>query len=477
MEADRIQEEGERHRRVAEEEKERVCRAAEDEVERKSKEADEEAERVRKAVEAEHQMKMEEEAEKVQRRIEAEAEKEAEEARKRAAEAVEKTRKRVEEEMERARRRVVAEAELAKKRADEESERVKRRVEAEAERVRRKATEEAERTKRETEERAQRAERELAKKRQERETARRLMESQARRDEEMARIADKRSLLEGMEAPPVEDNRFRVGEWVRKNCSFLQWAAELGVGLEFGENGLADQTAPLAPTFGPSTDVHEWTAPPSAEVLEHDSVPPVPVMVSSRSSEEGLLRKAQSTMTCPPLLKVPEGKPVNREDLHPTVDREVVFQRRVEATPSRAEDNSKRTDQVLTRSSSTQVNLDRERDLERSQRPTSPRSHCCGGEFPPCSAGAGSNAFKKLLETQAQVNAFTMLSHVRPKEKFSGDVKRLDLETFLCEFEVMTAILGATAAMKLMELKHWFVGKAALVVARFSHAKDEENRV
>ena len=80
----------------------------------------------------------------------------------------------------------------------------------------------------------------------------------------------------------------------------------------------------------------------------------------------------------------------------------------------------------------------------------------------------------KLLETQAQASAYAMLSHVRPKDKFSGDTKRMDLEDFLCDFEASTAVPGATASMKLMELKHWFSGKAALVVKGFGRAEDAE---
>ena len=83
-----------------------------------------------------------------------------------------------------------------------------------------------------------------------------------------------------------------------------------------------------------------------------------------------------------------------------------------------------------------------------------------------------SEATNRLIEVQAQNNAFQMLAQRRPKEKFSGDTKRVDFETYLRKFEVMTDLPGATDVMKLMELEHWFTGKAGLVVNRFLTARD-----
>jgi hypothetical protein len=45
-----------------------------------------------------------------------------------------------------------------------------------------------------------------------------------------------------------------------------------------------------------------------------------------------------------------------------------------------------------------------------------------------------------------------MLSQRRPQEKFSGDLKKIDLESYMKKFDVMMEVPGATDAMKLPEM-------------------------
>ena len=101
---------------------------------------------------------------------------------------------------------------------------------------------------------------------------------------ELARIADEYGLLEGTRAPPAEDNRSRVDDWVTQNW---RRAEEPGVGLELREGGPVDPAAPRGATLGLPMNVCVQTALPAAEVLEPDSTPSAPVVVSRHLPEEG----------------------------------------------------------------------------------------------------------------------------------------------------------------------------------------------
>ena len=81
-------------------------------------------------------------------------------------------------------------------------------------------------------------------------------------------------------------------------------------------------------------------------------------------------------------------------------------------------------------------------------------------------------ATNRLIEVQAQFNAYQMLQQRRPKVKFSGDATKMDFEAHMRKFEVMTDVPGATDVMKLDELGHWFMGKADLVVGQFAASRD-----
>ena len=88
------------------------------------------------------------------------------------------------------------------------------------------------------------------------------------------------------------------------------------------------------------------------------------------------------------------------------------------------------------------------------------------------SIATSAEATNRLIEVQAQFNAYQMLQQRRPKLKFSGDTTKMDFEAHMRKFEVMTDVPGATDVMKLDELGHWFMGKADLVVGRFATSKD-----
>ena len=90
-------------------------------------------------------------------------------------------------------------------------------------------------------------------------------------------------------------------------------------------------------------------------------------------------------------------------------------------------------------------------------------------------AGAASDATTlSLLEIQTQAHAYQMLVQKRPRHKYSGDNKHIDLESFLHQCKALMNVAGATASMKLAELPYWFSGNAGLIIDRFIGEADAD---
>ena len=72
-----------------------------------------------------------------------------------------------------------------------------------------------------------------------------------------------------------------------------------------------------------------------------------------------------------------------------------------------------------------------------------------------------------LISIQTEAHAQSMLYQRRPKYKYTGDNRKYDFESHMRQYEILTKVVGATDAMRLVELPHWFGGTAALIVDRF----------
>ena len=77
-----------------------------------------------------------------------------------------------------------------------------------------------------------------------------------------------------------------------------------------------------------------------------------------------------------------------------------------------------------------------------------------------------------LIDIQTQAHAYNMLKQKRPRNKYTGENKKIDFEMVMNQFEVGTSVTGATDEMRRSELNYWFEGQAGLIVDRFMSDPD-----
>ena len=79
-----------------------------------------------------------------------------------------------------------------------------------------------------------------------------------------------------------------------------------------------------------------------------------------------------------------------------------------------------------------------------------------------------------ILKVQLATLAQNLMSQNRPRKDkiFSGNDNSIDFESYLMDFDKVTNVEGATPEMISLELRHWFVGPAGIIVQKYSNEKD-----
>ena len=79
-----------------------------------------------------------------------------------------------------------------------------------------------------------------------------------------------------------------------------------------------------------------------------------------------------------------------------------------------------------------------------------------------------------ILKVQLAALAQNLMTQNRPRKDkiFSGTDNSIDFESYMMDFDKVTNIEGATPEMISLELRHWFVGPAGIIVQKYSNEKD-----